>query len=59
MDFYSRDDYEDTLSVSWIMALQQEDTVRLKVGKFGTFGCGSDGNAPSGCIFTGKFIRDI
>ena len=59
MDFYSRDDYEDTLSVSWIMALQQGDTVRLKVGKFGTFRCGSDGNTQSGCIFTGKFIRDI
>ena len=59
MDFFSRDSSEDTLSISWIMALQQGDTVRLKVGRFGNFGCGSDGATQSGCIFTGKFIRDI
>ena len=44
----------DTLSFSWILDLQQGDTIRLKVGS-GQFLSGGNAN----WIFNGKFIRNI
>lgn len=44
----------DTVSFSWIMSLQQGDTIGLKV-KDGYFKCTGD----AGCIFNGKFIRKL
>lgn len=45
---------DDTLSFTWIMELQQGDTVRLKVTK-GTFRAASNAN----WTFNGKFIRNV
>ena len=44
---------DDALSFSWIMELQQGDTVRLKVTS-GAFNCGPNYN----CIFSGKLINN-
>ena len=45
----------DTLSFSWIMELQQGDTVRVKVTGPGSFSAYSNQN----WIFNGKFLRNI
>ena len=44
----------DILSFSWIMELNQGETVRLRVGEYGAFGSDTNFN----CIFNGKFIRN-
>lgn len=45
---------DDNLSFDWFMELVEGDTVRLKETS-GAFYCTSGG----GCIFSGKFIREI
>ena len=45
---------DDNLSFSWIMELQQGDTIRLKVTA-GMFSAGYDCN----WTFNGKFVRNV
>ena len=54
---YSETEYgnTDTLSFSWIMEIQQGDTVRLKVADDGTFSAYTYAN----WTFNGKFIHNI
>ena len=47
-------DGSDILSFSWIMELNQGETVRLKVGNNGKFEAFADAN----WVFNGKFIRN-
>ena len=54
LEFFTSNDYQDPLSVSWMMELEKGDTIRLKVtdSNDGGFHCTPDTN----CIFNGKFI---
>ena len=46
---------QDTLSFSWIMELNQGETVRLRVGNSGKF----DAYGNANWVFSGKYIRDL
>ena len=59
LEFIQRDDYETTLSFSWIMELKQGDTVRLKVSYANQDNLGLHCTENSNCIFNGKFIRNV
>ena len=54
LEFFTDNDYQDPLSVSWMMDLEKGDTIRLKVtdSNDGGFNCTPDAN----CISNGKFI---
>ena len=54
LEFKSCGECGETLSFSWIMELNQGETVRLRVGEYGAFGSDTNFN----CIFNGKFIRN-
>ena len=53
---YAESEYgnSDTLSFSWIMELNQGETVRLRVGNSGKF----DAYGNANWVFSGKYIRD-
>ena len=59
LEFIQSDDYETTLSFSWIMELKQGDTVRLKVSYANQSNKGLYCTENYNCIFNGKFIRHV
>ena len=53
--FYCQDEYRDNLSFTWIMELQQNDVIQLKSEANSIISCREN----TGCIFSGKFLREI